>query len=143
MQIAQTKRMGLVDQNGVGIGNVDAALDDGGRHQHIVGPVDEIGHDALQLFSIHLTMANAHACIGHQAVDHACHLADVADPVVHEIRLATARNLICNGVPDQLLVEGANLRFHRVAIGRRRIDDAQIPGAHERKLQGPRNRSGR
>ena len=90
VQVAQSKSVGLVDEDGIGVGDVNAALDDGGRHEHVVGPFDEVGHHPLELLSVHLAMPDADARIRNQPVDHARHVANVGDAVVHEIRLSSA-----------------------------------------------------
>ena len=139
VEVAQTKRVRLVDEDGVGVGDVDAALDDGGGHQHVVGALDEVGHHPLELLPIHLAMADAHPGVRHQAVDHAGHVADVGHAVVHEVGLAAAGQLIGDAVPDEFLVEGADLGLDRIPVGRRRRDDAQVAGPHQGELQRPRD----
>ena len=137
VQVAQAEGVGLVDEDGVGVGDVDAALDDGGRHQHVVRTLDEVGHDPLELLPVHLAMADAHPGVRHEAVDHAGHVPDVGHPVVHEVRLTATGQLVSNGIPDQRLVEGADLGLHRIPIGWRRRNDAEVAGPHEGELQRP------
>ena len=90
MQIAQAKLVGFVDQHRVRVGNVDAAFNDRGGHEHVVCPVDEARHDILELLAFHLAMANAHPRVRHQTLDHSCHLLDVPHAVVHEVGLPSA-----------------------------------------------------
>ena len=143
MQVAQPKLVGLVDQHRVGVGDVDARLDDRGGHEHVVGPVDEARHDVFQFLAVHLAVADANARVGHQPLDHARHFLDVAHPVVDEVGLASPAQFVGDGVADGLLVEAGQDGVHRVAVGRRRADDAQVARAHQGELERPGDGGGR
>ena len=41
VEIGQPKAIGAVDDDGVGIGNIEAALDDRGANEHVDFPRDE------------------------------------------------------------------------------------------------------
>ena len=49
VQVGQAVVVGLVDEDGVGVGNVQAALDDRRRHQDVGLPADERRHRLFQL----------------------------------------------------------------------------------------------
>jgi hypothetical protein len=54
-----------VDEDGVGGGNVDAGLDDGGAQQQVVTLVVEVAHHLLQLALGHLAVGHGDARLGH------------------------------------------------------------------------------
>lgn len=48
VQVAQAEVLGVVHDDRIGIGNVDAVLDDGRGDQHIEFPIDEVHDQPLQ-----------------------------------------------------------------------------------------------
>src|SRR6266542_5565793 len=56
VQLGEAEGVGAVDDQRVGRGDVDARLDDGGAHQHVVGLVPEVDHDPLELLLAHLAV---------------------------------------------------------------------------------------
>ena len=65
MQIGQAVAIGLVDEDRVGVGNVQPALDDRRGQQHVEAVVDEIDHHLFQLALGHLAVADGDAGLGH------------------------------------------------------------------------------
>ena len=74
MQVAQAITVGIVDDDGVHIGHVDAVLDDRGREQHVIIMVAKVDDGLLQLLGRHLSVSHGHAGIGHDAVNHVLQL---------------------------------------------------------------------
>ena len=68
VQLGQTELVGTVNDNGIGVGNIDAGFNDGGAHQHIVTLVVEIGHDLLKLTLTHLAMTGDDTRFGDQGL---------------------------------------------------------------------------
>ena len=58
VQLREPHVVGAVDHDGVGGGHVDAALDDGGAHQHVEAAVVEVDHQLLELALAHLPVAD-------------------------------------------------------------------------------------
>ena len=65
MQIGQAVAVGLVDEDRVGVGNIEPAFDDRRRQQHVELDVHEIEHHLFQLVLGHLAVADANARLGH------------------------------------------------------------------------------
>ena len=115
VQVGQAVVVGLVDEDGVGVGDVQAALDDRRRHQDVglaggrtrasplparrsaiwPWPIDDLrlGHDLLQPASAIVV--------------------DVVDAVVDEVDLPVAVQLAQDRVADQLGVEAGDARLDR------------------------------
>ena len=142
VQVAEPKLVRLVDQNRVRVRDVDAAFDDGGRHQHVEGAVDEARHHVLEVFALHLAVADANARVGHEALDHARDFLDVAHAVVDEVRLASTAEFVGDGITDDFFVEARDDGVDGVPVGRRGADDAQVARAHQGELERPGNRRG-
>ena len=66
IEIAQAEAVGAVNDDGVGVGDVQAAFDDGGGQQDVGAAVDEVGHDFLQFAGVHLAVADGEAGLGNQ-----------------------------------------------------------------------------
>ena len=68
VKIGQTELIGPVDDEGVDVGDVQAALDDGGTDQDVRFSGCEIQHHLLQLGLRHLAMADGQPGFGHYAL---------------------------------------------------------------------------
>ena len=143
MQVAESEAVGTIDDDGVGIGYVDAVLDNGRRQQHIVVVVLEVKDDLLQLFRFHLSVAHSHTSVGHILLDDLLDALQVVDARIDKVHLSVARHLEVDGVGYDLGAEGVYLCLYRIAVGWRRLDDAQVAGTQQRELQRSRNGRGR
>ena len=74
--------------------------------------------------------------------DHLLQLLQVVDAVVHEEHLTVSAHLEINGLSHNLGREGMYLSLNGITVGRRRLDDAQVTGTHQRELKGTRNGCG-
>ena len=136
MQVAETEVVGTTNNDGVGIGDIEAALDDGGGDEHIVVVGGKGHHHTLQLLGVHAAVAHAHTRIGYILMYHRLQLRQLGDAVVDDEDLPVAAHLEAHGLGNDLRREGMHLRLNGIAVGRRCLDDAEVPGAHERELQG-------
>ena len=124
VQVAQSIVLSIVDDNGVHIGHIHTAFNDGGGKEHIVVVIRESNDAFFQFFGVHLSVSHHHPCIRHQAVNHIFENRQLIDAAVHEKHLSVARQLKIDGLFHDVVVE----RFHRgedrVAVGRRGVDSA-------------------
>ena len=58
VQVTEAEVLRLVDDNGIGIGYVDATFDDGSGKQHVVIVIDEIKDYLLQFGRLHLSVSD-------------------------------------------------------------------------------------
>ena len=65
VQVGQPVAVRLVDEDRVGVGDVQPALDDRRGQQQVEAVVDEIEHHPLQLVLGHLAVGDAEAGLGH------------------------------------------------------------------------------
>ena len=134
--------MCTIDDDGVGIGDVEAALDDGCGDEDIVVVVHEIDHYLLQLIRRHLAIGHGNVGIGDMFAHKLCKLGQLADAVVDEEHLPTSAHLKLNGFGDDGGIEGTQLCLNGIAVGRRRLDDTQVASSHQGELEGARYRCG-
>ncbi len=139
VQVTKAEVLRLIDDDGIGIGYVDAALDDSGGKQHIVVVIDEIKDYLLQLGRFHLPMADANAAVGNVALYQGFQFDEVGNAVVHEEDLAVTTHLEVDGINNNFLVEGMHFGLHGIAVGGRSLDDTEVAGTHQRELQSAGN----
>ena len=65
MEVGESEPMGIVDDDGVGIGYVDAILHNCCGKQHVVIIINKAHNDFLQFFGFHLPMTDSHPAIRH------------------------------------------------------------------------------
>src|SRR5690606_76958 len=135
MEIRQAEHMGLVDDDRVRVGNVEARFDYVRGDQHINLAVDEPHHHLFKLCTFHLSVCNADACVGHKAKDNVRDLFNVAYSVVNKEDLTSATKLEADRIADNLFIEGVKFRRYRLTVRRRCHDDAEIACAHKRKVK--------
>ena len=137
VELGQPHGVGPVDDDGVGRGDVQAGLDDGGAHQDVHLSAPEAHHDLLQLPLRHLAVGHGHPGFGHHFLDVAGPGAQVPHPVVDEKDLAAPGQLPADGRLDHRFLRPAEIGADGPAVLRRGVDEAQLPEPRQGKLQGP------
>src|SRR5690606_32786071 len=143
VQVAQAKVVGVVDENGIGIGDIQATFHYGGGDQYVKLPIDEGKHELFQFLAFQLSMADPDLGIGKQALDHPGHFLDVLDAVVDEEYLSAPLDLVGNGIPYEFLIEADHLALYGIPVGWGSVDHREVPGRHQTELQGPWDGGGR
>ena len=141
MQVAQAEVLRLVDQDRIGVRDVQAVLDQGRAEHHVVVPTDEIQHPVFQLFGFHLSVRHANLHVRNQAVQDVVDGREFLHFVVQEEDLAAPVEFIIDDALDFLLVEENDFRLDGNAVGRRGVDNAQVARSQQGELQRSRNRS--
>ena len=84
VQLGEAEQVGPLDDERVGVGDVDAGLHDGGGDEHVELLFPEADHHLFQLLLAHLAVRHRDPGLGHQLAQPAGRLVDRLDPVVHE-----------------------------------------------------------
>ncbi len=142
MQVRQAETLRSVDEDRVGLGDVDAAFDDGGRDQNVRLVPDEGVHHLFQLAVFHLPVPHQHAGIGHDLADVVGDAFDVVNEVVDEEHLPVAGHLAQHGVADERGAVGRDAGDDRPPVDRRRLQGADVAQPHHRHVHGARNGRG-
>src|SRR5690606_15475373 len=124
MEIRQPEHMRLIDDDGVGIGNVQTGFYNIGRHQHVVFSFDKAHHYFFEAASFHLPMGHSHFRIGYQFYNSVRYFLNIFYSVVYKENLSSTLNFIANGISNGVLIESIDLSGYRLAIGRWRGNDA-------------------
>src|SRR5690606_30820641 len=141
MKLRQSEAVRAVDDDGVGVRDVEPVLDDVRADEYVKPAFDEIQHHLLQIGGFHLPVSRSDAHVRHDESQHRGDLVDGLHPIVDEENLASAADFVQDGVADEVLVEGVDLRFDGLPVRRRRGDDGQIARAQQRELERPRDGS--
>jgi len=142
VELREAEAMGVVDDDGVDQGNVDAVLDDGGGQEDVVLLGDEGEQNALQLALGHLAVGDHHPRLGHELADPGADLMDGFDPVVDEVDLAVAGQLLPHRLLDRVFGVPDHLGLDREPVLRRRLDDRNVADAHDPHVQRAGNGRG-
>ena len=143
IELGKAERVGAVDDDRVGVGDVEARFDDRGAHKYVCFLCDEIAHDTLEVALPHLSVGDRDPRLGYDARHPACHRIDRLHPVVDEKHLPTAPELAEDCIAHYVLVEAGRIGPNREAVDWRCLDHAEIPNSSQRKLQRAGNRSRR
>ena len=142
MELREAQGVGPLDDHRVGVGDVQAGLDDGRADEHVEALLPEVEHHLLELVLAHLPVRDRDPRLGHQLADLRGRLLDRLHPVVDVEHLALAEQLAADGGDDLPVLVGADVGQDRVPLLRRGGDRRHLPDAGDRHLQGPRDRRG-
>src|SRR4029078_3520985 len=134
MQVAQTKLMRIVDNDGVHIGYINTAFDNVCTNKHIIFLIDEIKNSFFKVMAFHLPVSIPNAEIGTKTLDKICYLSQAADTIEYKKDLPSSFRFKINGITDKVFIVHLHFRLYWLTIRWRCINDAEIPGTHQRKL---------
>ena len=97
VQLGQAEQVGPLHDQGVGVRDVDAGLDDRGADQDVELLLPEADHDLLQGVLAHLAVRHRDPRLGHQLAQPAGRPVDRLDPVVQVEDLPVAEQLAVDG----------------------------------------------
>ena len=141
VELRQAEMVGAMHDQRIGVGNVEAGFDDGGRHQHVELAVVEVVHDVVELARRHLAVGDDEAdtsgtCCAQELGD----VGLVLDPRHDVERLPAAILFAQQRLADRERIEGRDEGADRQAIDRRRRQQRQVAHAGQRQLQRARDR---
>ena len=122
--------MGIVDDDGIYIGNVYATLHYVGTYQHIVFTIYKIEYSFFQLMTFKLSVGKANAQVRAFTLYHGSHLAKTMYPVVNKEHLPSPFGLIINSIANSIGAKGLHFGLYGLPVRRWRVDDAQISCTH-------------
>ena len=99
VELRESEFIGVIDHDGVDVGNIQAVFDDGRCHQDIQLSADKAGHHLLQLPFRHLPVADADARLGDDALNHGRHAGDGLDAVCARNRPAPRAVIRAGWIP--------------------------------------------
>ena len=142
MELAQAEAVGILNNQGVGVGNVQAGFNDGGAHQHLNVSLGHGLHHIAQGILSHLSVGHAHPQAGYPPLEGTGTLVDGFRAVVQVVHLPAPLHLPADSVVDDGGVVLHDEGLHRVAVGGGLLDGGHIPDAGQSHVQRPGDGSG-
>src|SRR4029077_2988524 len=143
IQVGEAKLVRPIDDDGVCVRNIEAAFDDRGANEHVNLPGNESRHNAFQFVGIHLTMPDLNSGLWTKIDDPITHPLNTRYPIVQEEYLALPFEFAINRCANESLIISRHYRFHGQTVEGRSLDRGHIFYAHQRQIQGARNRCSR
>ena len=143
VQLRESEHVGAVDEDCIGMRDVDSRLNNGRGDQHVRLTAKELQHHGLERFGVHLPMSHHDPRIGYQLVEPSACLLHCFDAVMDEVDLPATAEFAQDRLSDERIVGSDDLRANGQAARRRGLDDREISHTRHGHLQGAGNRSGR
>ena len=119
VELRQAEEVGAVDDHRVRARDVEAALDDRRRDEHVVAAVDEVEHRLFERRLAHLPVGDGDARGGDELLQVLRLLVEPVDAVVDVEALPAARELARHRLAHDLVVPPRDDRPHGAPVDRR------------------------
>ena len=140
VQVTQAKPVGPVDDDRVGVGNIEA--DDGSRKEDVRLAIDESGHHFLKFIAVHLPVADDDSRLWHQSCQLLGHGLNSHHPIVQKENLAASIQLALDRIAYRALVVLGDDRLNGQTIVGWCLDRAHVASASESQVKRARNGCG-
>ena len=138
MELGEAQPVGVLHDEGIDVGNVDARLNNGGAHQHIRLAIHHGLHNGGQLLFAHLAVAHHHPDLRpQQFLDAGGGEVDGLHPVVEVVDLTAPGQFLPHGVLQDPPVMLQYISLHRLTVGWRLLNGRHIPQTGEGHVQRP------
>ena len=140
IQLSQAEAVGVLDQDRVDPGDVQAAFDDGGAEHHVGLTGVEGDHGAFQFAFGHLAMGHKQFQIGKHRPQPRGHVLDALHPWNHVEHLTAAIEFLTDRTANGFRIQGCQVGLDRSPQWRRGGDQAHLPNAGQAHVKGSGNR---
>ena len=131
IQIREAKLIRSIDDDRVGIRNIEATFNDRGANKHVGFAGYESRHDRFQFVRVHLSMANFNSGLWAKMDNPVPHPLDCHYAIVQKEYLPLALQFTINRSANDALIVRRYHCFHWQAIERRSLNRGHIFYAHE------------
>ena len=143
VELGQPERVGAIDDDRVGVRDVEPRFDDRRADQDVGGAVGEGDHHLLERALGHLAVADHEPDAGQHPAQLLGLGLDGLDPVVDVEDLPAAVELAQDRVADEPGRRLGDAGLDRQPVLGRRLDDRQVADPGEGQVERPRDRRGR
>ena len=143
MELPQPETVRPFDDDGVGVGHVEAGFDDGAADQTVDPVLQKIAHHLFQLVFGHLAVGGGEAAVRHEFAELLQGRVDGFDPVVQIINLPAPGQFGTDRLGHQRRVFRSDDRLDREPQFWRRHQCGEIPRPRHGQVEGPGNGRGR
>ena len=140
IELSKPQSVRVADDQRVGVGDVDAVLDDRRTHEHVRGARIERAHVLFERALLHLPVSDDDARLGDDRLDLLRKVFDAVDAVVQYERLSAAREFAHERVAQQCVGQLGHIGLHRDAAGRRGLQHAYVADARHSHVERARYR---
>ena len=82
--------MGIIDDNRVGIRNIDSRFNNSGCYQYVVCTLNKVEHILFKNLSIHLSVTNPYTYTRAKSLNHTRNFLDISNAIVYKKHLSTS-----------------------------------------------------
>ncbi len=129
----------MIDQNSICVRNIQSGLNYCSSYKNVIIAPNEFEHHIFQCIPFQLSVGNTNSGFRNQGVDQTSQLHQILHPVMDEEYLPTTVYFILYSFFDQFFIEYMQFCQNRLAVWWWGADNTQIPGTHQRKMQGSWN----
>src|SRR5207247_5065478 len=116
IEIGETKSVCTIDDDGIGVRNIEPALDNRRANDYVDFSADESRHDAFQFVRIHLAMPDLNPCLWTKMDNTIGRRVDRMDAVMQKENLTLPFEFAIDRVANEPLIVPGHDRFQRPAI---------------------------
>jgi len=139
VQLGKSQLVGIFNDQGVGIGNINAGFDDGGADHDLNITIGHLLHHITELFLVHFAVGNTEGDLRKLLLEPGGFLIDGVYPVVQVINLTAPGNFTANGIGQNIVVMLNDIGLYRIAVRWGLLDGGEVPEAAEGHVQGAGN----
>ncbi len=136
IEVGEAEAVGAVNKDGVDVGHINAAFDDGGGDEDVGAAVEEVGEGAFDVVFVHAAVGAKHAQAGQEGAEFGADGIERGDAVVKVEDLAAAFEFALDGGADDAFVVGEHVGLDRDAAGGRGLDGGEVARTHEGEVEG-------
>ena len=92
--------MRIIDNNRIGIRNINTIFHNGRRKQHIIVIVDKTHDNLFQLLRLHLTMSDGNSAIRYMLLYQKFYLLKFGNPIIDKIHLSITTHFKIDGISN-------------------------------------------
>ena len=140
IELREPKAVGIVDDDCIRVGDINAVLDDARRKQDVIMSLVKVHHDLLQNILAHLSVRGGNTCLRYNLQQVLAHPVDALHAVIDKVDLPAARQFTLDRAAHHGITALHDVGLHGETLGGRRLDDAHITCTCERHVQCTRNR---
>src|SRR5258708_19538053 len=105
--------MGLINDDRIGIRNVETGFNNIGGNKNVIFFLDEPDHHLLKLMTFHLPVGYTNSRIRNEFINYIRDLFYIADPVVNKEHLPPSFYFMTDGITDNHFIECVQLSRDR------------------------------
>ena len=139
VKIGQTKSICAVDDDRVGVWNIEPALDNCRADEHVDFPADKSRHDSLKFIRIHLTVSDFDFGLRTKIDNTIVRALDRHYSVMQKENLALPFQFSIDRIANNSLIIAGDDRFDRQTIEWRGLNSGHVFHADEREIQRARD----